>query len=353
MGVNTNARGYSYSTKSGNSSFHQEGDHTQDLRKVYSSGAYGPSTDWSKYSSAYTNKQTPTNDDSSKKGSTADTGSTTAYIDNGYGGGASSGDSYASMLASLLAQQRAAAQEAYDASMGRLNEAWGDTQAGLSKNLDLTRNRLKSQLDYSNGVVNNDANKSLREAYINYMMNKKNLNQGLSAMGLSGGATESSMAKLFNNYGSSRNNINTTLAENLAKLLQEYENNASQAEQLYNSQWMDARNNYTAQANALNSALLNNQMSMYSGNNLANLASYATAMNNINSTGDYTPTTNSLAVNQISTTQGNDMGSVTDYAKWKAMADNLAKQGATSDGIIYQLMQNGADANAVRSIFGY
>ena len=269
---------------------------------------------------------------------------TSAY---GYGG-----NGYAASLEALLAQQRAAAEAAYRNSMNRLEGAWNDTTAALAKNLGLTKDRLKSQYDYSSGVVNDDANKSLREAYINYMMNKKNLNQGLTAMGLSGGATESSMAKLFNNYGSSRNNINTTLADNLAQLLNEYQNNASQAEQLYNTQFADARNNYMNQMNALEAALNNNIASSYSGGNLSSLASYANAMNSLNNSGAYTPTENTLATKVVNTTSNNNMGSVTDYAKWKAMADSLSSQGANASNIIYQLRQNGAPLDAVYQILG-
>jgi len=351
MGVNTNARGYSYSKTSGSSSFHQDGDHEQDLRKVYSSGAYGPDTDWSKYSSAYTTQKTDT-----PKPTGSNTGSTTASIDtSGYSGGG--GTDYASMLMAQLESQRAAqqaaAENAYRNSMARLNTAWGETTDSLAKNLNSTLGRLDEQYKFNENRAQNDANKSLREAYINYMMNKKNLAQGLSALGLSGGATESNMAKMYNNYGSSRNNINTTLADNIAMLLQDLSNSKSQAEQLYNTQFADARNNYMQQMNALEAALANSIVSTYSGSNLSNIASYANALNNINTNGDFNPTKNTLAVNQVSTTQGNDTGSVTDYAKWKAMADSLAKQGATSDGIIYQLMQNGAGADVVRSLFGY
>jgi hypothetical protein len=302
-------------------------------------GGAGAGTDTDKTPKGGT---TTSNGDGSYSGSY----DTSAY---GYGG-----NSYAASLEALLAQQRAAAENAYRNSMARLESAWGDTTDALAKNLNSTLGRLDEQYKYNEGRAQNDANKSLREAYINYMMNKKNLNQGLTAMGLSGGATESSMAKLFNNYGNSRNNINTTLADNIAMLLQDLGNNKSQAEQLYNTQFADARNNYMAQMNALEAALASNLVSSYSGSNLSNIASYANALNSLN--GDYnvtTPTQNTLATNLVSTTANNNMGSVTDYAKWKAMADSLSSQGATPDAIIYQLMNNGADANAVRSVFGY
>lgn len=349
--VLTNARGYSYSTTPGSSSFHQDGDRYQDLEKVYTTGAYGPSTDWNKYASAYQGNNSSSKDSGSKTSS----GSTTASIDtSALSGGISGGGGYdyASMIESMLAQQRAAAESAYRASMGRLNEAWGNTQSSLQKNLDSTLNRLKSQYDYSSGVVRDDADKSLREAYINYMMNKKNMNQGLTAMGLSGGATESNMAKMFNNYGSSRNNINTQLARNIADLLNEYQGNVSNANQLYNSQYADAMNNYVNNMNSLEAALANNIASSYSGSSLSNLASYASALANLNNSGAYTPTQNTLGVNSVTTTAGNNMGSVTDYAKWKAMVESMSKAGANTNDILTTLVSQGAPNEAIYRLFG-
>lgn len=332
---------------------------------------------------------------SGSKGSTSDGSYSGSYDTSASGYGYSSGGGGGFDIEAYLAAQREAAlnaygnsmaklEAAYDKSMGRLNNAWDTNQNMLKSNLDSTLNRLKSQYDYSSGVVNDDANKSLREAYINYMMNKKNLNQGLSAMGMSGGATESSLAKLFNNYGSSRNNINTTLADNLAKLLNEYQGNYSNANQLYNSQFADAQNQYASQLNALEQNAYNSQAALESslaaalanvttGSNMAGYASYLNALSslnptvsnasfsngnyaqnlaNINNTGAYTPTENTLATNLVNTTSNNNMGSVTDYAKWKAMADSLSNSGANTSNIIYQLRQNGAPLDAVYQILG-
>ena len=292
---------------------------------------------------------------------------TSAY---GYSGGGGGGGYNGIDIEGLIAQQRAAAQNAYDNSMARLENAWNINEGALRSNLDSTLNRLKSQYDFSEGRAQSDADKSLREAYINYMMNKKNLAQGLSAMGMSGGATESSMAKLFNNYGNSRNNINTTLADNLAGLLNEYQGNVSNAQQLYNSQRADAWNQRMAQQNSLEASLANALTNLYTGNNLSQYANYASTLANlaatpsfnnggyamqlanINNTGEFTPTQNTLATDLVNTTANNNMGSVTDYAKWKAMADSLSGQGANTSNIIYQLRQNGAPLDAVYQILG-
>ena len=136
-----------------------------------------------------------------------------------------SGVDYASQLANMYAQQqaqaqayaaqqRAAAESAYRAGMERLGQAWDTKTGALKDNLNSTLAGLQRQYDSSKNEVNADANKSLREAYINYMLNRKNLNQNLSAQGIGGGAAESTQAGMYNNYGTSRNNINTTLNDN-------------------------------------------------------------------------------------------------------------------------------------------
>ena len=213
-----------------------------------------------------------------------------------------------------------------------------------------------------------------------------NLAQGLAALGVSGGATESNLARMYNNYGSARNNINTTAAENIARLLNEYQGNVASANQLYNSQYADALNQRAqqlnnleqtknAQQNTLEQALASALTNLYTGGNLSQYANYASTLNNLaqptfsnasfsngsyasqlsnigKDAGAYTPTQNTLAVNKVNTTSANNMGSVTDYAKWKAMADSLSQAGANTTNIIYQLRQNGAPLDAVYALLG-
>ena len=325
------------------------------------------------------------------------------YVEGGGGGGAN----YQAMIDQLLAERLAETEKAYGAAMDRLenstkaqfenmNTAWDKNNTALQNNLDSTLNRLKSNLDYSQGQVNDDAAKSLREAYVNYMLNKKNLAQGLSAMGISGGATESSMANMFNNYGNSRNNINTTAAQNIAKLLNEYQGNVSNANQLYNTQWGQSALQRMEQENALRSQVVNaintldlqrlaaednlktganlNQYANYAST-LANLASmpsasystpsvgtsysynngsYASDLANIgkNAGANLTPIQNTLGVNSVTTNSANNMGTVTDYAKYKAMADAIASEGGNTANIIYQLKNSGADNNMIYKVLG-
>lgn len=246
-----------------------------------------------------------------------------SYFEGGGGG------DYASMIAEMLAQQRAAAENAYNQSRSRLDSAYNDTYAALKNNLNSAMDTMRKNYEYGQSIQNEDAAKSLREAYINYMMNRRNLNQNLSAAGISGGATESSLANMYNNYGNSRNDINTTLARNLAQLLNTYENNIASANQAYNSQWADARQNYASNLNQLEQMLAGNLMSNYSGSSLSSLANFASTLADLTgnmraATEVFTPTNNTLGIDVYNTTQGNNMGSVTDYAKYLAMLDQMA-----------------------------
>lgn len=273
------------------------------------------------------------------------------------GGGGYSGYDYAGMIESMLAEQRAAAQRAYDVSKGRLDEAWGNTQKALGDNLARALEDLQRNYNYGSGVHRQDAKDSLRQAYINYMLNKRDLNQNLKALGLSGGATESSMAEMYNNYGNAKNSINQQLSRNIAELLNNYQNNTSSAEQLFNTQFADANNNYVNQLNQLEQLLANNMMSSYSGSSLASLASYASALSDLQNqmaadTANYTPVQNNYARNTVSTSMGNDTGSVTDYAKYRNMYDDMMAQGQTASNIITQLKNAGAPRDLVYELMG-
>ena len=160
-----------------------------------------------------------------------------------------------------LAQMRAAAQDAYDRGMSALNSAYDNQMSSLSKNLNETRNQLANQYNRSKQNIADDAASSLRQAYINRMQSQRNLGQQMSAMGLSGGATETTLANMLNNYGNARNEINTTENKNLSNLEGNYSDNLSQAMQAYNSAVANANLQKAQQAMSLENALANNQIS--------------------------------------------------------------------------------------------
>lgn len=160
-----------------------------------------------------------------------------------------------------LRQMREAAQAAYDRGMGALNSAYDQQMNSLANNLNETKNTLANQYNRSRNDITSDAESSLRQAYINNMMNRKNLGQQMSAQGLTGGATETTIANMLNNYGNARNNINTTQNRNLANLEGNYNDNLSQAMQAYNSAVATANLQKAQQQMSLENALANNQIS--------------------------------------------------------------------------------------------
>ena len=256
------------------------------------------------------------------------------------------------------AQQRAAAESAYRAGMERLGQAWDTKTGALKDNLNSTLAGLQRQYDSSKNEVNADANKSLREAYINYMLNRKNLNQNLSAQGIGGGAAESTQAGMYNNYGTSRNNINTTLNDNLTSLENMYQGNIASAQQQYNSAYAKALSDYLNYQNQLEQNLANSIVGSYGNmvNSLGSLNSgYTDTLYNLlekQAAYEYANTKNTLGRDSVSTQATNNMGSVTDWAKYQAMIQQMQNAGQNNAQIIQSLMNSGVDRNTAYKLFG-
>lgn len=89
----------------------------------------------------------------------------------------------------------------------------------------------KSAYDNNVSQLNNATEDALREAYINRMLSQRNLQQQLSAQGISGGASETTQASMLNNYQDSRNDLEKERMQQLANLQQTYQNNMAALEQ--------------------------------------------------------------------------------------------------------------------------
>ena len=168
--------------------------------------------------------------------------------------------------AALEAQRRAAAQAAYDRSMAALNNSYNTMKNGLNSNYDSTLGQLEQ--NYNTGVsgVNKQADNAQQQAYINYMMNKRDMGQQLAAQGPSGGASESALAGMYNNYGNSRNTIDSGRNDSLADLMNDWNANKASALQAYNNQLSEME---MQKANAVQQL----------ENNLANLIANAATAN--------------------------------------------------------------------------
>lgn len=123
----------------------------------------------------------------------------------------------------ILAAQNAAAEQlraAQEAQRKAREEAYQKAVA-----------QQKANYDFSVGQVNDATGKALQKAYINRMLQNKNLQQSLSAQGLNGGASETTTAGMYNDYNNARNNLETERQRQIANLLNTYQNNTAQLEQ--------------------------------------------------------------------------------------------------------------------------
>ena len=123
----------------------------------------------------------------------------------------------------ILAAQNAAAEQlraAQEAQRKAREEAYQKAAA-----------QQKANYDFSVGQVNDATGKALQKAYINRMLQGKNLQQSLSAQGLNGGASETTIAGMYNNYNNARNDLEIERQRQTANLLNTYQNNIAQLEQ--------------------------------------------------------------------------------------------------------------------------
>lgn len=238
-----------------------------------------------------------------------------------------------------LRQMREAAQNAYDRGINALNSAYDNQMSSLSNNLAETRNQLTNQYNRSRQGIIDDANNSLKQAYINRMKSERNLGQQMSALGLNGGATETTLAGMLNNYGNARNAINTTQNNNLSDLEGNYSDNLSQARQAYNSAVASANLQKAQQAMSLENALANNQISA--------LGDYQTLMQRENqnyldllkaaiangASFSYDPTSANNGVNAIAVQQAANPALTTNYAALQEMMNSQNLPGTSQPGV--------------------
>lgn len=169
------------------------------------------------------------------------TPSTQGIISGGGGeGGGGGGFDYSGFLSQLQAQ----AEAAYNRAKQTLDSTLDSTLGGLLESYNTQKSALQGQYDNSKQTLDSNTNDSLRQAYINKMINARDMNQLLTAQGLTGGASETNLAKMLNNYANNRNSINKTAATNLRELLTSHNTNLADALTNYNDKVATARQNY-------------------------------------------------------------------------------------------------------------
>ncbi len=169
------------------------------------------------------------------------------YTGGGSGGGGSGGgsaaasysapaqgsdymNSYVSQMQSAMQAAQQAAADAQRRAEEQMRAAQEAQRKAREEAYQRSAAQQKTNYEYGQGELNSATDNALQQAYINRMLQQRNLAQQLSAQGLNGGASETTTAGMLNNYNNSRNALETERQAQLASLLNTYQNNMAQLE---------------------------------------------------------------------------------------------------------------------------
>lgn len=181
-------------------------------------------------------------------------GSTRASSGGSSGGG---GASVASLIGNVAIDPTAAVRQRYADILAELNQNNEYVLGKLKGNYDTSVNTINADYDTALNRQNESTENALREAYINMMLNRKNMASDMSRMGYNGGVTESSLARMYNNYGNIRNNLQNTLANAIENLNLKRNAQLGEALNAYNAQLADQATNYFNKRQNYQTALAN------------------------------------------------------------------------------------------------
>lgn len=254
----------------------------------------------------------------------------------------------AGYLAGINAERQAAAEAAFANARNALNNAYGEASNAYKNIYNSGVDQLGRSYDNSRGKINSEATDAFRQAYVNRMLSEKNLGQRMAAMGMSGGAAESTLAGLINNYGNSRNGIQRTLDTNLGDLEMKYQGNLADLYNAYQSQMASLANQRASQMAQLEMNLAN-QIASSGGDYFSALMSNSDLLKNamtnaVNAQNAYVAPEVAKATNDFvaaNTQQANDMGGT--LTNWSKYLDDLSKSLATGNenGTIYNMKGSG------------
>lgn len=138
--------------------------------------------------------------------------------------------SYLNQMQSAISAAQQQAKEAQERAEAQLKAAQEAQRKAREEAYNRSAAQQKTDYEYGQGQLNSATDSALQQAYINHMMQQRNLAQSLAAQGLNGGTSETTTAGLYNNYNNSRNALETERASQLASLLNTYQNNMAQLE---------------------------------------------------------------------------------------------------------------------------
>lgn len=133
------------------------------------------------------------------------------------------------------ADMTALIQSAYNEQKAALDQRLAAMQAERQAMYDRAEAKFREDYDIAAAQMNDNINRSLQEAYIAKMIGARDLNQMLTAQGISGGASETSTASLLNAYAGARNELELSRAQQMQRLLAALNDNLAGAYDTYAS----------------------------------------------------------------------------------------------------------------------
>lgn len=164
-------------------------------------------------------------------------GSSVKSNSGGQSNGASSGSGgpAAAVAAPASAAPAASGGNAYDNIRSAYESALAEQRKARQRAYDAAVSAQRAEYDANVNKVNSQADKALREAYINKMQTQRTMGQQMAAQGLNGGYSETTAAGLQNNYGNARNALETERGNQLNDLNITLQNNLAAARNILDS----------------------------------------------------------------------------------------------------------------------
>ncbi len=171
----------------------------------------------------------------------------------GGGSGGGSGGSYENIAPGVYTSGSSSVRWGSGGSTGSTGAAYGEkSTTAAPSGVDTVQEKLREAADLANqgaldiynsgkSELNANIENQLRELYIARMMADKALPVQMSAQGINGGATESTLAGNRNQYQSNRNALYQDANAKLADLLKTYNTSVNQNEQNLAQQMADLR----------------------------------------------------------------------------------------------------------------
>ena len=163
----------------------------------------------------------------------------TADINSFYAQQQSIAEAAAQRQAEILLQQ-------YERSVAAQQEARAQQEAaalaGYNSLVDAAKSRYDNALtqrqqsyDKAVGDVNGASERAMQQAYLSNELQKRNIGQHLAALGRSGGASETALLNMANNYGNARGTIDQNRTSQLGTLASELSKGKASDLDTYNS----------------------------------------------------------------------------------------------------------------------